>query len=67
MNKMFDDDLRDAVELAFASIFTPTATRSGKKLASGHKDKDLWWGCADGAGDDSVITLSKVQFPTSCV
>ena len=35
-----------------------------KKLTYGRKDKDLWLGNADGAGDDSVITGSKGQSPT---
>ena len=36
------------------------------KLTFEHKDKDLWLGYGDGAGDDSVITGSKGQSPTSC-
>ena len=50
-NMMFDDELRDAVVLACANTSSPfTATRSGKKWSSGHKDMNLWLGYADGAG-----------------
>ena len=49
----------------FVNTFTPfTATRSGKKLTAVHKDQDLRWMCADGAGVDTVITGFNVQFPT---
>ena len=41
-NKMFDDELRDMVVLAFAHTSTPfTATRSGKKLAAVDTETDL--------------------------
>ena len=41
-SKMSDDEMRDAVVLAFASTCTSfTAARSGKNLTSGHKDKEL--------------------------
>ena len=61
-NKMIDDEVRDAVVLAFANTFTLfTATRSGKKLTAVHKDENPWWRCADRASDDSVTTCSKVQ------
>ena len=66
LNKLIEDAMRDTVVVAFANTSTPcTATCSEKKLTSGHKDKDLWLGCADCAGDDSVITGSQGQSPTS--
>ena len=64
-NKVFDDELRDAVVLPFANTSTPfTGQVAREKLISGHRDKDLWLGCADDAGDDSV-TGGKGQSPTS--
>ena len=60
--EMIHDEKRGAVVLTFANTFT---TGSGKKLTAVHTDTDLWWGYADGAGDDSVITVSKVQGPAS--
>ena len=64
-NNIFDYEVRGAFLLAFANTSTPMATCSGKKLTAVHKDTDLCWGDAIGGGDDSVITSSKVQSPTS--
>ena len=57
LNEMIEDEMRDAVVLAFANTLTPSiATRSGKRLTDVGKNEDLWWWCADGAGGDSAVT-----------
>ena len=64
-NIMFDYELHGACVLASANLVTHfTATRSGQKLNTVHKDKDPRRGCAYGAGDCSVKTGSEVQTST---
>ena len=62
-NKMIEDEMRDAVVLAWANTLIPsTATRSGKKLADVHHNEDLWW-CVGGVGGDGAVAGGKVQAP----
>ena len=66
LNKMIEDEMRDAVVLALANTLTPsTAARSGKKLPDARNNKDLWWWYADGAGGDRAFTGKMVQTPAS--
>ena len=61
-NNMFDYELRGAFVLASANIVTHfTATRSGKKLHTVHKEKDPRRGHAHGATDYSVNIGGGVQ------
>ena len=63
-NKMIEDEMHDAVVLAFANTLTPsTAACPGKKLTDVRKNENLWWRHADGAGGDSAGAGGKVQAP----
>ena len=54
---MIEDEMHDAVVLAFANTLTYSiATRLGKKMTDVRINEDLWWWHADGAGGDSAFS-----------
>ena len=60
VNKLFEDEMGDAVVLAFAHTVTPsTATRWGKELTDVRKNEDFWWWHEDGAGSDGCCRLGQ--------
>ena len=47
LNKLIEDEMRDAVMLVLANTLTSsTAARSSQNLTDVRKSEDLWWCCA---------------------
>ena len=64
LNKLIEDEMRDAVVLALDNTCTSsTAARSSQDLTDVRKSEDLWWCCAHGLGGDTAVTGNKVQVP----
>ena len=57
LNRLIEDEMRDTVVLAFANALTSFPEgRSSRELIDERKHEELWWCCADGSRDDTVVT-----------